>query len=181
MTAPRLEIVAAVAANGVIGRGGQLPWHLPDDLRHFKALTVGRPLLMGRRTFESIGRPLPRRRSIVISRTLAKPPADGVELARSLDDALRLAATPPPAGPDFVITGDAAFVIGGAVLYAEAIARAQLMHLTELDEPVEGDTVFPPFDRSEWRLIGETRHERDARHAMGFRFCTYERMPAAGG
>src|SRR3954463_15512484 len=85
-----LELVAAVAANGVIGRNGQLPWHLPDDLRFFKRLTTGHPMLMGRRTFESIKRPLPGRRTIVVSRTLAEPPHPETELARSLDEALTL-------------------------------------------------------------------------------------------
>lgn len=168
MSRPRLELVAAVAANGVIGRAGQLPWHLPDDLRHFKALTTGHPILMGRRTFESIGRPLPGRRSIVVSTTLAAPPAPGVEVADSLGRALELAAASP--GP--------AYVIGGGVLYAAALPLASALHLTELDEPVEGDAFFPPFDRSEWRLVNQTRHGRDDRHAMGFHFRTYERARA---
>lgn len=168
MTALRLHLVAAVAANGVIGRGGQLHWHLPDDLRHFKSLTMGHPVIMGRRTFESVGRPLPGRRSIVVSATLADSPPAGVELARSLEDALRLVAGSP--GP--------AFVIGGAVLYAAAITCVRVMHLTELGESVEGDAFFPPFERSDWRLVNEARHQRDARHAIDFRFCTYERIQA---
>jgi dihydrofolate reductase len=94
---PSVEIVVAVAANGVIGRAGQLPWHLPDDLKHFKALTMGSPILMGRRTYESIGKPLPGRRSIVVSTTMASPPAPGVEIARTLDDAIRLAGERTPA------------------------------------------------------------------------------------
>src|SRR3954468_24082606 len=105
---PRLEIGGAVAANGVIGRAGQLPWHLPDDLKHFKSLTMGHPIIMGRRTWESIGRPLPGRRMIVVSGTLDRPPHAGVEFLPSLDDALkRTAATEGPV-----------FVIGGAMLYA---------------------------------------------------------------
>jgi len=166
MTEPRLELVAAVAANGAIGRGGQMPWHLPDDLQHFKALTMGHPVIMGRRTFEAIGRPLPGRRSIVVSSTLADSPPAGMECAQSWEEALRLAAESAPP----------AFVIGGAQLYALALPRVQVMHLTELDEPVEGDTYFPPFDQSDWRLVSETCHARDARHAIGFRFCTYERI-----
>ena len=166
MTPVRLELVAAVAANGVIGRGGQLPWHLPDDLRHFKALTMGRPVIMGRRTYESIGRPLPGRRSIVVSRSLAEPPAGGVELARSLDDAIRLVAA----------SSNVAFVIGGTALYAAALPRVDVMHLTELDESVEGDAVFPSYDKAEWRPVDAVSHERDERHAFAFRFCTYERV-----
>jgi dihydrofolate reductase len=162
-----LELIVAVAANGVIGRGGTLPWHLPDDLKHFKALTMGHPILMGRRTYESIGKPLPGRRSIVMSKTISAPPAPGVNLAHSLDDALRFAASTP--GP--------AFVIGGAALYAAALSRCARLHLTDLDVPVEGDTFFPAFDRSQWQLRAESRHEADDRHATGFWFRTYERIP----
>jgi dihydrofolate reductase len=163
MTVPQRELVAAVAANGVIGRGGQIPWHLPDDLRHFKELTMGHTLVMGRRTFESIGRSLPGRRSIVVSQTLSEIPP-GTQLARSLDDALRLAAHLP----------GRAFVIGGAALYAAALPQVRLIHLTMLDVCIEGDTFFPPTDRSDWRLVSEVRHEPDDRHMTGFRFCTYE-------
>ena len=162
----RLELVVAMAANRVIGRGGQLPWRLPDDLKYFKQLTLGHPILMGRRTYESVGRPLPGRRNIVVSTTLAAPPHAEVELARSLDDAVRLAAA----------TASRAFVIGGAVLYAAAMPRVDVMHVTELDEAVEGDAFFPEFDRSAWRRISELRHGRDERHAIPFRFCTYERV-----
>jgi dihydrofolate reductase len=167
-TMSSLELVAAVAANGVIGRGGQLAWHLPDDLRHFKALTLGRPIIMGRRTYESIGRPLPGRRSIVVSGTLDRPPAAGVHLARSLPEAADLAAATSPPGP--------AFVIGGAVLYAAAIPLVSVLHLTELDDPVDGDVYFPPFDRSAWRLTAELRHPKDGKHPAAFRICRYERV-----
>jgi dihydrofolate reductase len=162
---PSLELIAAVAANGVIGRGGQLAWHLPDDLRHFKQLTMGHPILMGRRTYESIGRPLPGRRSIVISTTLKAPPHPEVWIASSLDGALKLIAPDP--GP--------AFVIGGAVLYAAALPRADVLHLTELDDAVEGDVLFPPFDRAGWRLTSAARHPCDERHAMAFTINRYER------
>jgi dihydrofolate reductase len=161
----RLEIIVAVAANGVIGRAGQLPWHLPDDLKHFKALTMGHPMIMGRRTYESIGKPLPGRRSIVVSTTMATSPTAGVELARSLDEAIALAAS--SAGP--------AFVIGGAALYEASLPRADRLHVTELDDAVEGDTFFPRIDKSRWRLAEESRHERDERHAHAFWFRTYAR------
>ena len=168
--APPLEIVAAVAANGVIGREGRLAWHLPDDLKHFKQLTLGHAMIMGRRTFESIGKALPGRRSIVVSTTLTHPPAPGVEITASLDDAIHLAAA--SRGP--------AVVVGGAVLYAAAMPRARVMHLTELDAAVEGDTFYPPFDRSAWRLLSEPRRDADDRHATGFWFRTYQRaaLPA---
>ena len=162
---PSLELIAAVAANGVIGKGGQLAWHLPDDLRHFKQLTIGHPILMGRRTYESIGRPLPGRRSIVISTTLPEPPHPEVALARSLEEAIKLAADTP--GP--------AFIIGGARLYAAALPRADVLHLTEIGDAVEGDVFFPPFDRSHWRLASAIRHPSDDRHAMAFTFSRYDR------
>jgi dihydrofolate reductase len=162
---PELHVIAAVAANGVIGRGGQLPWRLPDDLRYFKSLTMGHPILMGRRTFESIGRPLPGRRSIVVSTTLPDPAPAGVERARSLEEALEMTEG----------AGGAVFVIGGAALYAAALPRARVVHLTELDEPVKGDVVFPPFDRSAWRCVSDVPHPRDDRHAFAFRFRRYER------
>ena len=163
----RLELIGAVAANGVIGRGGQLPWHLPDDLKHFKQLTYGHAIIMGRKTYESIGRPLPGRRNIVVSTTLATPPHADVDLAPSLDAAIDVAAT-----------GGAtrAFVIGGAVLYAAAMPRVVAMHVTELDAAVDGDTCFPAFDPSQWRLTEAVRHEADDRHEYAFRFCTYERI-----
>jgi dihydrofolate reductase len=164
MSAPQLELIAAVARNGVIGRAGQLPWHLPDDLKHFKQLTLGRPILMGRRTFESIGKPLPGRRNIVVSSTAGT--IEGVEVARSLQDALKLVGE--VSGP--------ALVIGGAVLYAAALPLARVMHLTELDEAVEGDTFFPPFDKSDWQLTSEQRHPADERHTLPFSFRSYERV-----
>jgi dihydrofolate reductase len=161
----RLSLIAAVARNGVIGRAGQLPWHLPADLRYFKDTTSGHPVIMGRRTFESINRPLPNRRNIVVSRTLRAPPHPGTELADSLEAALEVVAG--VAGP--------VFVVGGAELYAAAIPIAESIHLTELEDAVEGDAYFPAWDRSEWRLVSEVRHERDERHAMAFRICVYER------
>jgi dihydrofolate reductase len=164
MSAVRLELIAAIAKNGVIGRGGQLAWDLPDDLKHFKSLTLGHPIIMGRRTFDSIGRPLPGRRNIVISETMKAAP-DGVELVHSLDDATQLAAQ----------TEGPAFIIGGAVLYAAALARVQALHLTELDDAVEGDAFFPAFDKSNWCLVEEILHPKDDRHALSFRFCSYRR------
>lgn len=164
-TTPRLALIAAVAANGVIGRGGQLPWHLPDDLKRFKQLTMGHPIIMGRKTWESIGKPLPGRQNIVVSRTWDERPHPAVAVAGSLDDAIALAAASPPP----------AFVIGGAALYADALPRVDVLHLTELDDAVEGDRFFPPFDRSQWRLVEEIRHDADDRHAISFGFRTYVR------
>jgi dihydrofolate reductase len=139
---PPLALIVAVARDGIIGRDGALPWHLPEDLRHFKRLTRGHAIVMGRRTFESIGRPLPERRNLVVSRTLAAPPP-GVELFPSLDAALAAARTTDPEP----------FVIGGAALYAEALPRATTLHLTEIDRDVSGDVRFPPFDRAAFRVV----------------------------
>lgn len=158
-----IELVAAVAANGVIGNRGQLPWRLPDDLKHFKLLTLGHPVIMGRRTYESIQRPLPDRHNIVVTTTWSAPPAPGVDVAATLDQAIELAR-------DGKI-----FIVGGGVLYQAALPIADLLHLTELDTPAEGDAHFPAFDKSQWRLVNQTRHEADARHAIGFYFRTYAR------
>jgi dihydrofolate reductase len=166
MTRPSIELVAAVAANGVIGRAGQLPWHLPDDLKHFKHLTMGHPVIMGRRTFEEVKRPLPGRRNIVVSATLKQPPHPKVQLAHSLDDALKLTAD---------VNGPV-FIIGGGVLFEAALPRADVMHLTELDEPADGDARFPAWDPAQWRVTEETRHEADVHHAMGFWIRRYERI-----
>jgi len=161
-----LELVAAVAANGVIGRAGALAWHLPDDLRHFKQLTLGHAVIMGRRTFDSIGKPLPGRRSIVVSRSLLQSPHPQVELAPSLEDAMKLATD----------GGKPMFVIGGAEIYELAMPHARKMHLTELDDAIDGDVFFPNWDRRAWKLARQQYHGRDDRHAMSFRFCTYERL-----
>ena len=144
---PRLTLIAAVARDGAIGRDNTLPWRLPEDLRHFKAATMGRPLIMGRKTFDSIGRPLPGRRSIVVSRN-EQWRADGCERAHSIDDALTMAATPP--------TGEI-FVAGGAELYRQTIDRADRLLITEVDVIVDGaDALFPPIDPARWRETSRT-------------------------
>jgi len=134
-----------VAANGVIGRDGTLPWHLPEDLRWFKRTTLGKPVIMGRRTWDSIGRPLPGRLNIVLSRR-ADFTVDGAVTARSLDEAEDLAGRLAPDAPESV-------VIGGADLFALALTRARRFYLTEIGRAYEGDTLFPPFDRTVWREV----------------------------
>lgn len=152
-----LAIVVAVAENGVIGRDGGLPWHLPEDLKHFRQVTTGHAILMGRRTWASIGRPLPQRRSIVVSGTPGFAPA-GAEVAASLDEALRLARETDPEPR----------VIGGARLYAEALPRATRLFLTRVHRVADGDTRFPPLDLSEWREV-------ERRDGEGVTFLTLER------
>lgn len=158
-----LAIVVAVAENGVIGRAGGLPWSLPDDLRHFKRLTIGHTLIMGRRTFESIGRPLPDRRTIVLSRNPAYRPA-GVAVAPTLAAALA--------------TGDRdqdRFVVGGASVYAEALPLADRVYLTRVHAAPAGDTRFPSLDRRAWSLVDAIPHPADARHAFAFTIETFAR------
>jgi len=158
----QLCLVAALASNGVIGADGRLPWHLPEDLRHFKALTLGHPVIMGRRTWESIGKPLPGRENIVVSRQPAYD-APGAHVAASLDECLAHCADAP-----------IAFVIGGADLYASALPIADVLEFTEIDAAVRGDTTFPAFDRTAWR---ETRRERrTGADGLRFDFVRYERV-----
>jgi dihydrofolate reductase len=159
----RLSLIAAVAANGVIGRGKDLPWHLRDDLKRFKRLTVGHTILMGRRTYESIGRPLPKRRSLVLSRN-PEFLADGVEVARDLGTALRACA-----GDEEV------FVIGGRGVYEVAMQRADRLCLTDVEAEVEGDVYFPEVDWSVWDLVWEEAHPANERHELAFTFRNYER------
>ncbi len=160
----RVYLVAAVAANGVIGAGGKLPWRLPEDLRHFKALTLGHPVIMGRKTWESLGQPLPGRENIVVTRARGYD-APGAHVAASLDAALALCSGEP-----------VAFVIGGGELYAAALPFADAMVLTEIDREYAGDAHFPRFDRAAWR---ETqRKPQAAADGMRFDFVLYERAGA---
>lgn len=152
-----LTAIAAVARNGVIGAQGDLPWRLPADLRRFKALTTGHVLVMGRKTFESIGRALPGRSTIVVTRQPGWS-ADGVRVASSVDDALVTAAE---LGPE-------TFVAGGAEIYAQTLARADRLELTEVHAEPDGDTFFPGLDRSAWLEVAREPHDR-------FDFVSYAR------
>jgi len=157
-----LEIVVACAENRVIGRSGGLPWHLPDDLRHFKALTTGHTVVMGRRTFASVGRPLPHRRNIVV--TSRRIDVEGVETVPDFEAALEAAA-------------DAlrVFAVGGEAIYRAALPRADRIFITRVHGAPEGDVFFPEVDWSAWKLVEETRHPADARHAFAMTFQTWER------
>lgn len=163
MAQPRIAIIAALARNRVIGRGNRLPWHLPDDLRHFKRLTLGRPIIMGRRTWESLPGLLPDRTHIVITRD-AQYRADGAAVVRSLDEALAAAG------------GEEALVVGGAQLYALALPRASRLYLTLVEAEVEGDAFFPEIDPAAWREVAREPHAADERHAYPFAFVTLERI-----
>lgn len=163
-----LALIVAAAENGVIGQGGTMPWHLPADLRHFKATTLGHPVLMGRKTYESIGRPLPGRRNVVITRN-ADWLAPGVETAPSLQAALDLVADAP-----------LAFLIGGGQLYVQALAAGlvQQVHLTRVLAQPRGDTFFPiaKLPQMGFQLVDSTPHPADAQHAYDLVFETWTRQ-----
>lgn len=160
----KLALVVAMARNGVIGRAGSLPWHLPADLKRFRAITMGKPIIMGRRTHESIGRPLPGRRNIVLSREPAYRAA-GCEVFGSL-----------AAAQAALKNVDEVMIVGGAALYAEALPRAQILYLTEVDAAPEGDVHFPAFDRDEWREVEIEQHAADQQHAHAYCFRVLERL-----
>jgi dihydrofolate reductase len=161
----KITLIAAMAENRVIGRDNALPWHLPADLARFKQRTEGHVVIMGRRTFESVGRPLPNRRSIVITRKRDFHPP-GAEIARSLEEALERVRESKQ---------DEVFILGGAEIYALALPDVDRLELTIVHADVSGDTFFPECDLSEWTLIDQQRHEADDRHAHAFSFRTYER------
>ena len=153
-----------MSRNRVIGAGGGLPWHLPDELRYFMRTTLGKPVIMGRRTFESVGRPLPGRRNIVLSRSGFRAP--GAHTATTLDAALAVAAED---------ASDACFVIGGATPYAEALPRADRLYATTVEACLPGDTTMPAFDDEPWRLVSEQRHPADEHHAFAYTIRVYDR------
>jgi len=161
MRRPALYLIAAVAANGVIGADGALPWQLPEDLKHFKRMTQGHAVIMGRRTWESIGRPLPGRRNVVVTRQTAFA-VPGASVAASLQDALALCRDQ-----------DVVFVIGGAELYRAALPLADGLLLTEIQRDFDGDTRFPEYDRARWRQAERERHV--AADGMRFDFVRYVR------
>jgi len=162
MAQPELHLIVALDPDHVIGRDNDLPWRLPKDLQHFKRVTDGHPMIMGRRTFESIGRPLPGRRNLVLTRQ-ADWSADGVEVYPDLDAALATIDTGP------------VFVIGGAGLFAEALPRASTLHLTRVHQRHAGDTWFPSIDPAQWETVWSEHHEGDERHACPFTFERLER------
>ena len=160
----KITLIVALADNGVIGRGGALPWHLPDDLRRFKALTMGRPILMGRRTFESIGRPLPGRRNLVMTR--GRLAAAAVETVADL--------------PAAIVLCDSAAelcVIGGATVYQQTLPIATHLELTQVRATIDGDVYFPAFNAAQWRELARIERSADDRHAWPMTYLTLERIP----
>ncbi len=165
----KVSIIVAVADNGVIGQGGRVPWHLSADLKRFKALTMGHHLIVGRRTWESIGRPLPGRRTIVVSRSRPELPAE-VGLAPSLEAALATAA---------LAGDDEAFVAGGAEIYAQAMPLAERLYLTRVHAMPEGDAVFPAYPDRSFILCEHRQGVVDEASPLPHTFLTYDRRPAA--
>ena len=158
--APGVYLVAAVAENGVIGANGKLPWHLPEDLRHFKRVTLGHPVIMGRKTWDSIGRPLPNRLNIVVSRRTDFRAA-GASVAASMADALASAGSGP------------VFVIGGTEVFRASLPHATGLIVTRIHRDYEGDTYFPEFNAADWK---ETRREEHvSANGIPFAFVWYER------
>ena len=157
-----LALIAARARNGVIGLDNRMPWHLPEDLAYFKRVTLGKPVVMGRKTFESIGRPLPGRLNIVVTRN-PDWQAAGVQVAHSLDAALALAAA---AAPEEIM------LIGGAELYRQALPQADVLYLTEIDAEFAGDAFFPEVDLARWRIDREEAGQRDS-DGLRWRFVRY--------
>ena len=158
-----VSLIAAMDRNRLIGNRNRLPWHLPADLAHFKQVTMGKPVIMGRKTYESIGKPLPGRTNIVITRS-ADFQAEGVQIAHSLKQALEYAA-----GEDEVM------VIGGSSIYELALPEADRLYITYVDHSYQGDAWFPDFDLAQWRIIASEEPAADEKNPSDYRFVTYER------
>ncbi len=161
---PQIVLIAALDRHRAIGKDNALPWHLPDDLKRFKALTLGKPLLMGRKTAESLGRALPGRRNLVLTRS-GRAPFDGMDAVASIDAALE------------IVGSRELMVIGGGDVFALALPLATRMHLTFVDADVaDADALFPAFDASQWRVVSRELHVVDAKHASAFEFVDYGRQ-----
>ena len=163
MSTPIITLVVAVADSGVIGRDNGLPWHLPEDLKRFKRLTMGKPMVMGRRTFESIGKPLPGRQNIVVTRD-TNYRRDGVTVVHDVDGALRAAGDVPEI-----------MVIGGAELFRALLPRAGRIHLTRVHGNIEGDVMWPALDEGDWVVVKRESHSADERHAYAMTFEVWEK------
>lgn len=167
---PRVVLIAAMDRNRAIGRDSDLPWRLPTDLRRFKALTLGKPVLMGRKTAESLGRALPGRRNLVLTRG-GRVPFEGMEAVATVEEALQAARG---SGADELC------VIGGAQVYGLLLPRADAMHLTLVDAAVDGaDTLFPEFEAGDWVETRRETHAADPRHEHGYAFVDYLRVAEA--
>lgn len=169
MSKPRLALIAAVADNGCIGVDNKLPWYLPEDLKYFKAVTSGKAIIMGRTTYDSLGRPLPNRTNIVITRNPAFTAPEGVRVVNSLDEAIALAEAVAHINGDEEIV-----VIGGAQIYGLALPKTDRLYLTEVKKTVEGDAFFPPWEKSDWQEVARQDHHYEPA-ALDYSFVVYER------
>lgn len=160
-----ISMIVAVAENGVIGKNNDLPWHLPDDLKFFKNTTKGHVILMGRKCFESFGRPLPHRTNIIITRN-KEYSQEGTLVVHSLDEAFKVAREKEE---------EEVFVCGGEEIYRQSMDQADKLYLTRIHADVDGDVYFPDFDQEQWQLISEEYHPADEKHVYDFTFKTYTR------
>ena len=160
-----VSLIVALSSNSVIGRDGGLPWHLPADLRHFKRTTMGHHLIIGRRTWEEVGKPLPGRDTVVVTRSRNFAP-EGVQVVRSVEQALEIAAA-----------DEEPFIGGGAQIYRTALDRdlVDRLYLTKIHADVEGDTLFPDIDLDRWELVSEVNHEADKKNNFAYSFLVYQR------
>ncbi|ATP55225.1 dihydrofolate reductase [Pedobacter ginsengisoli] len=158
-----LSIVVAIAQNNAIGKNNQLLWHLPADLKHFKQITSGHTIIMGRKTYDSIGKPLPNRRNIVITRNTGLT-IEGAEVVTTLEDALALCDNE-----------DEVFIVGGAQIYEQALAKTHRIHLTTVHQNYDGDTFFPEIDKQVWKVINSEDHAPDEKNVVAYTFSTLER------
>ena len=158
-----ISLIVAASTNNVIGTQGDLPWRLSDDLKRFKAITMGKPIIMGRLTWESIGRPLPGRQNIVVTRQTGYA-AEGCDVLTSVDEALEAAGAAPEV-----------MVIGGGDIYRQLLPRAGRVYLTRVEAEVDGDTVFPELDEADWELVASEAREANEKNAYAYTFMTFER------
>lgn len=163
----KISLVVAVSENGGIGKDNQLLWHLPNDLKFFKKVTSGHTVIMGRKTFESIGRPLPNRRNIVITRQKGLK-ATGIETATSITEAISLAKEE-----------EELFIIGGAEIYKQTLPLADRIYLTKVSTHLDADAFFPTLNLEEWRIVEQEDHSADEKHAFSYSFMILDRMPAS--
>src|SRR3990167_8748686 len=164
----RISLIAAASENNVIGDHGKIPWNIPEDMRHFRTLTTGKPVIMGRKTYESIGHPLPKRPNIVVTRQKGYM-AGGCHVVASLDEALQIARLPD--GQADCKNAEEVFVIGGGEIYREALEQAERIYLTRVHATVPGDAYFPEFHPERWNAVSEERHEGNP----AYTFLMYEK------
>lgn len=162
----RLSAIVAISNNNVIGKDNELPWYLPADLQYFKRITINHPVIMGRKSFEAIGQPLPKRTNIV----LTKDPyylASNILVAHSIEEALALA---------YDTDTEEVFIIGGAIIYEHYLPMLDRLYITEIHADFDGDTFFPEWDRNQWKLISEEHHSSDKKNEFDYSFKVYERI-----